>query len=134
MVYSKYLRYIIDLFVKHISKKEVSFISHIMKQNDEIKSWNRLCVANLKFVFMDWMFLCFNNSDQVMLNLILKLSLLPRTQVVCLKNGKFWQAPTSIKFNIFGWNLTHVSYLEISTKGCSRIFLFCLDLELSIKM
>ena len=42
MVYSKYLRYIIDLFVKHISKKEVSFISHIMKQNDEIKSWNRL--------------------------------------------------------------------------------------------
>ena len=31
-------------------------------------------------------------------------------------------APTTIEFNIFCWNFAHVSYLPISTKGCSRFF------------
>ena len=50
-----------------------------------------------------------------------------------MKNWKFWQTPTSIKFNIFRWNLACVTYLEISTKVCLRTFSFCLDLELLIK-
>ena len=31
------------------------------------------------------------------------------------------------------WNFAHVSYLTMSTKGCSEFFLFCLDLQLLIK-
>ena len=31
-------------------------------------------------------------------------------------------------------NLVHISYLTISTKACSNIFKFCLDLGLLIKM
>ena len=47
---------------------------------------------------------------------------------------KLWRARTTIKFNIFCWNFAHVFYLIMSTKGCSGFFLFCLDLELLIKM
>ena len=39
------------------------------------------------------------------------------------------QALTTLVFNVFCWNFAHVSYLPISTKGCSGFFLFCLDLE-----
>ena len=42
--------------------------------------------------------------------------------VFCLKNWKFWRAPTTIEFNVFCWNFAHASYLSISTKGCSRFF------------
>ena len=34
----------------------------------------------------------------------------------------------------FCWNFAHVSYLLMSTKGCVGFCLFCLDLELLIKM
>ena len=34
---------------------------------------------------------------------------------------------------IFCWNFAHFSYLTMSTKGCSRFFLLCLDFELLIK-
>ena len=40
----------------------------------------------------------------------------------CLKNLKLWQAPSNIEFNIFCWNFAHVSYLPMSTKGCSEFF------------
>ena len=52
-----------------------------------------------------------------------KALLFPRNQAICLKNWKLWRAPTTTKFSIFCWNFTHVSYLTMSTKGCSGIFL-----------
>ena len=39
-------------------------------------------------------------------------------------SGKFWQAPTTVDFNIFCWNFAHLSYLPVSTKGCSGFFYF----------
>ena len=56
-----------------------------------------------------------------------------RNQVLCLKNWKLWWAPTTIDFNNFCWNFTHVSYLPVSTKECSRFFKFCLEVELFAK-
>ena len=63
-----------------------------------------------------------------------KALLFPRNQAICLKNWKLWRAPTTTKFNIFWWNIVHVSHLIMSTKGCSGFFKFCLDLELLIKI
>ena len=60
-----------------------------------------------------------------MLNSIQKfrrISVFSRNQVFCLKNWKFWQAPTTIDFNKFCWNFTHVPYLPMSTKGCVVFF------------
>ena len=63
-----------------------------------------------------------------------KALLFARNQVFCLKNWKIWRAPATIDFNIFCWNFAHVSYLPMSTKGCSRLFLFYLELELFAKI
>ena len=52
-----------------------------------------------------------------------KALLFTRNQVFCLKNWKLWWASTTLKFNIFCWNFAHVSYLPISTKGCSCSFI-----------
>ena len=52
---------------------------------------------------------------------------------ILFKIWKFWRASTTLQFNCFGWNLAHVSYLPVSTKGCAGISLFCLDLELFAK-
>ena len=61
--------------------------------------------------------------------------LFPINQVICLKNWKLWRATTTTrKFNIFGLNFAHVSYLTMFTKECSGFFFFCFDLELLIKM
>ena len=38
------------------------------------------------------------------------------------------------RVSYFLLKLAHVSYLPMSTKGCSGTFLFCLDLESLIKM
>ena len=59
-----------------------------------------------------------------------KALLLSRNQVFCLTDGKLWRAPTILQLNIFCWNFAHVSYLPISTNGCSGLFFFSLDLEL----
>ena len=48
-----------------------------------------------------------------------KSLLFPKGQVICLKNWKLWRTRTTLKFNIFCWNFAHVSYLTMSTKGCS---------------
>ena len=53
-----------------------------------------------------------------------KALLLPRNQTICLKNWNFWRASTATKFNIFCWNFARVSYLTMSTKGCSGFFCF----------
>ena len=57
-----------------------------------------------------------------------------RKQVFCLENWKLWQAPTTIDSDNFCWSFAHVSYLPVSTKGCSGFFLFCLELELFAKI
>ena len=51
-----------------------------------------------------------------------KALLFTRNHIICLKNWKLWQAPTTVKFSIFCWNFAHVSYLMMSTKGCSEFF------------
>ena len=53
-----------------------------------------------------------------------KALLLPRNQTICLKNWNFWRASTATKFSIFCWNFARVSYLTMSTKGCSGFFCF----------
>ena len=63
-----------------------------------------------------------------------KALLFSRNQVFCLKNWKLWRAPTTINFNNFCWNFAHVPYLPISTEGCVEFFLFCLELELFVKI
>ena len=53
-----------------------------------------------------------------------KSVLFPRNQIFYLKKKAFWRATTTTEFNIFCWNFAHVSYLTISTKGCSEFFYF----------
>ena len=50
------------------------------------------------------------------------------------ENEKLWQVPTTTEFNKFFWNFAHVFYLLMSTKRYLGFVLFCLDLELLIKM
>ena len=82
-------------------------------------------VVNLKLALTEWLFydlviliklykIWYLNLDKVLLFL--------GNQVISLKNQKLWWAPTTIKFNIFCWNFAHVSYLTVSTKGCSGFF------------
>ena len=52
---------------------------------------------------------------------------------VLSENLKTLISPTTLQFNIFCWNLAHLSYLPISTKWFAGVFLFCLDLELFAK-
>ena len=78
-------------------------------------------MANLKLAFTDWYF-C-NFVIQIKLCKIRYLNLekpllFPRKQVICLKNLKLWQAPTTVEFIFFSWDFTHASYLTMSTKGC----------------
>ena len=89
--------------------------------------------VNSKLALIEWFF--YNLVILIKLYKIRNLNLekalmFPRKQVICLKNWNFWRAPTAIKFNTFCWNFAHVSYLTMSTKGCSRFFLCYLDLEL----
>ena len=46
-----------------------------------------------------------------------------------LKNLKLLRALSTTELNIFSWYLAHVSDLTISTKACSGIFYFFLDLD-----
>ena len=48
----------------------------------------------------------------------------PRNKVICLKNRKFWLAPTTTEFNIFYLNFAHVYYLPMSTKGARDFFFY----------
>ena len=47
-----------------------------------------------------------------------------KQQVICLKKGKLWRAPTTVEFNIFCSNFAHVSILWMSTKESFGFFLF----------
>ena len=84
-------------------------------------------MVKLKLAFMEWFF--YNVVILIKLYKIQYLNLhkalfYPRNQAICLKNWKLWGAPTT----------TNVSYLTMSTKGCSEFFKFYLDLGLLIKM
>ena len=92
------------------------------------------CVVNLKVVFKDQFF--YNLVVLIKLCKIRQLQkgrplLFPRNQVFCVKNWKLWWAPATIEFHIFCWNFF---YLVMPAKGCAGFFLFCLDLEFSIKV
>ena len=93
-----------------------TFVNYLVKVARVVKS---------KLAFVDWFF--YNLIILIKLCKIQDLNLdkaplFPRNQVICLKNWKLWRAPTTIKFNIFWWNFAHVSYLTMSTKGCSEYF------------
>ena len=78
--------------------------------------------------------LCCTDTCKIRYKHLDKALLLLRNQVFSLKNCKLWRAPTTLQFNIFCSNFTHVSYLPVSTKACAGFFLFCLDLELFAKI
>ena len=83
-------------------------------------------VVNMKLGFMNW-FLYYLIIPiewcKIPYKTLDKTLLFSRNQGVCLKNWKFWRAPTTVEFNLFCWNLAHISYLPMSTKGCSGFFL-----------
>ena len=91
------------------------------------KCFNVARVVNLKLAFIERFFynlVILIKLCKVRYLHLHKAPLFPRNQVICLKNWKLWQAPTTIKFNILCWNFAHVSYLTMSTKRYSGFFLF----------
>ena len=86
-----------------------------------IKLCFRTYFCNL-IIQIKWCKIQYLNLDKALLFL--------SNQVISLKNWKLWQGPTTTEFNIFCLHFPHVSVLPMSTKGCSGLFLFCLDLEL----
>ena len=85
--------------------------------------------VKLKLAFMEWLF--YNLVMQIKLYKIQylnldKVLLFPRNQAICLKNRKLWRAPTTTRFNIFCWNVAHVSYLTMSAEGRSVFFFILL--------
>ena len=94
-------------------------------------------MVNIKLGFMDWFlyyFIILIKECKIPYKTLDNALLFSRNEVLCLKNWKLWQAPTTQEFNIFCWNFAHVSYLPMSTKGCLGFYLFCLDLELFAKI
>ena len=92
-------------------------------------------MVNLELAFTNWIFynlIILIKSCKIQYLNLDKALLFPRNQVLCLKNWKLWLAPTNTEFNFFCWNFAHVSYLTMSTKGCSGFLLFYLDLQLLI--
>ena len=66
--------------------------------------FNVASVVNIKLELDELIFLLLDNTNYVMQNLISKFrqcSIISRNQVICLKSWKLWQAPTTIRFNIF---------------------------------
>ena len=54
-------------------------------------------------------------------NNLYRALLFSRNQVFYLKNSKnrkLWRVPSTIDFNSFCWNLAHIPFLPMSTKGC----------------
>ena len=82
-------------------------------------------VVNINLFFMDWFYydliILIKECETLHKNLD-KVLLFSRSQIFCLKNWKFWRAPTTIEFNIFCWTFAHVSYLRMSTKGYPGFF------------
>ena len=86
---------------------------------------------------MEWFlyyFIILTNQCQIPYKTLDKALLFLRNQVFCLKNWKLWRTTTTLEFNFFCWNFAHLSYLPMSTKGCSGFFKFFLDLELVAKI
>ena len=101
------------------------FIFLACKCNSIVRNFKVVRVVKLKLAFMKLFFI-----NLVILMKLYKIRypnldkplLFPRKQAICLKNWKLWRAPTTLEFNIFCWNFARVSYLTMSTKGCSGFF------------
>ena len=93
-------------------------------------------VCHSKLGFTNWFF-----YNLILLIKLCKIRLLnwekallfPRNQVICLKNWKLWRAPTTIEWYFLLKFRTLFLFNKVSTKGCSRFFLLCLDFALLIK-
>ena len=84
-------------------------------------------VVNLRLAFKNWFFynlMILIKLCKIRYLFLDKALLFARNQVICLKIWKLWRIPTIIKFIIFCWNVAHVSYLTMSTKGCSKYLYF----------
>ena len=60
-----------------------------------------------------------------------------QSSIISKKPGYFSEIIKTLmrfKYNIFCWNFAYVSYLTMSTNGCSRLFFDLLDFDLLIKM
>ena len=117
-------------FIKQMNLSDKTILSWKLLEQWQImllsnKSLKVARVVNLKLAFTDWF--CYNLIVPIKLckirNLNLDKTVLFLTnQVISLKNWKLRRFPTTIKFIIFCWNFAHVSYLAMSTKGCSEFF------------
>ena len=121
---------------KFVRESAVVQYSYIMWQSEASDLFKKLLhmpgkyiklapVAKLKLIFTEWFF--YNLMVLIKLCKIRHLNLdkallFPRNQIICLKKWKIWRAPTTVKLNIFSWNFAHVSYLMMSTIGCSGFF------------
>ena len=89
-------------------------------------SWFKVApVVNTKLGYLDWFLyylIILIKQCKIPHKTLDKALLFSKNQVFCLKNWKLWRAPTTTEFNIFCWNFAHVSYLLMSTKGCSGFF------------
>ena len=95
-------------------------------------------VVNLKLAFTDWFFcnliilirLCkirYLNLDKALL--------FPGNQVIFLKKWQLWRDPTTIKFKYFFTEILHTFLTQQRLqKGVWDVFLFCLDIELLMKI
>ena len=85
-------------------------------------------MVKLELASMDWFFYNLVILIKLYKNWILKFRQSSEKPGYLPKNWKLWRAQTTTKFNIFCWNFAHVSHLKMSTKGCLRFSLLCLDL------
>ena len=115
LVSSTFSRHSSVIMKQHTIVLHVILISILVKIG--YKSWQMVCFSVwlrwLLWLIWNW-FLRFFIGFQFLCNLLILIKLckiwylnwgkgllFPRNQVFCLKNWKPWQAPTTIKFNIF---------------------------------
>ena len=109
-------------------------LAHTFCIADMVSYFKVARVVNIKLGFMDWFFYRFIiliKQCKIPFKTLDKALLFSRNQVYCLKNWKLWRVLTTVEFNIFYWNIGHVSYLR---KGVRDFFKFWLDLDLFAKI
>ena len=115
-------------FLPLINNSVTNWINFLLLSISAIISSQTIKVAwvvKLKLASMEWLF----NNLVILIKLckiqylnLDKVLIFPRNQAICLKNWKLWRAATTTKFNICCWNFADVSYLAMSTGGCSGFF------------
>ena len=123
----------LKIFIYHFSKDHIpwNFLKAVFHKIYLVLSWILCPIYLLLYNLHDCTFkVACEVKIKFYHNLIIpyenlgKVLLLSRNQVFCLKIWKLWRAPTILQFNIFCWNLAHVFYLPMSTKGCVGFFYF----------